>query len=247
MGDELTRDQVKRDDFLRDLASDPQKALRHWKRLKPGEDIVVIYYMTLTYGHTFAQHFKKEADRDKRPDLRYSVTNRADVTPETLTKQGFKFREWLVRPEVQERGWPSMSVWVHPAGKEIWLIQSAKAAPPTPVAAKPVHPDIEEMQTYVSQYAARKADMIRKAREIDARRSSLSQSQFEQARKEWWDDYKGWNDELDDIMDKVIPAMKDDDLTPDERKQKKTEIDKLKAMRKPESWPTDVLYWDPAT
>ena len=55
-----------------------------------------------------------------------------------------------------------MSVWVHPAGKEIWLIQSAKAAPPTPVAAKAVHPDIEEIQTYVSQYAARKADMIRK-------------------------------------------------------------------------------------
>ena len=89
--------------------------------------------------------------------------------------------------------------------------------------------------------------MIRKSREIYAKRSSLSQSQFEQARQEWWDDYKGWNDELDDIMDKVIPAMKDDDLTPDERKQKKTEIDKLKAMRKPESWPTDVLYWDPAT
>ena len=59
MGDELTRDQVKRDDFLRDLASDPQKALRHWKRLKPGEDVVVITIMTLTYGHTFAQHFKK--------------------------------------------------------------------------------------------------------------------------------------------------------------------------------------------
>jgi hypothetical protein len=244
MGDELTRDQVKRDDFLRDLASDPQKALRHWKRLKPGEDFVVINYMILTYGHTFAQHFKKEADRDKRPDLHYSVTNRADVTPETLTKQGFKFREWLSRPSA---GWPSMSVWVHPAGKEIWLIQSAKAAPPTPVNAKPVHPDIEEIQTYVSQYAARKADMIRKAREIYARRSSLSQSQFEQARQEWWDDYKGWNEELDDIMDKVIPAMKDDDLTPDERKQKKTEIDKLKGMREPKSWPTDVLYWDPAT
>ena len=244
MGDELTRDQVKRDDFLRDLASDPQKALRYWKRLKPGEDIVVIYYMTLTYGHTFAQHFKKEADRDKRPDLHYSVTNRADVTPETLTKQGFKFREWLSRPSA---GWPSMSVWVHPAGKEIWLIQSAKAVPPTPAAAKPVHPDIEEIQTYVKQYAAWKAELIRKALDDYARRSSLSQSQFEQARKEWWDDYKDWNDQLDDIMDKVIPAMKDDDLTPDERKQKKTEIDKLKAMRKPESWPTDVLYWDPAT
>ena len=67
-----------------------------------------------------------------------------------------------------------MSVWVHPAGKEIWLIQSAKAAPPTPVAAKPVHPDIEEIQTYVSQYAARKADMIRKARE-DLRQALLAQ------------------------------------------------------------------------
>jgi hypothetical protein len=168
--------------------------------------------------------------------------NSADVTPETLTKQGFKFREWLSKPSA---GWPSMSVWVHPAGKEIWLIQSAKAAPPTPVAAKAVHPDIEEIQTYVSQYAARKADMIRKAREIYARRSSLSQSQFERARQEWWDDCNGWNEELDDIRDKVIPAMKHNDLTPDERKQKKTEIDKLKAMREPKSWPTDVLYWDP--
>jgi hypothetical protein len=240
MGNGLTRDQVKRDDFLRDLASDPQKALRYWKRLKPGEDVVVITFMTLTCGHTFAQHFKKEADRDKRPDLHYSVMNSADVTPETLTKQGFKFREWLSKPSA---GWPSMSVWVHPAGKEIWLIQSAKAAPPTPVAAKAVHPDIEEIQTYVSQYAARKADMIRKAREIYARRSSLSQLQFERARQEWWDDC--WNEELDDIRDKVIPAMKHDDLTPDERKQKKTEIDKLKAMREPKSWPTDVLYWDP--
>ena len=63
--------------------------------------------------------------------------------------------------------------------------------------------------------------MIRKAREIYARRSSLSQSQFERARQEWWDDCNGWNEELDDIRDKVIPTMKDDDLTPDERKQKK--------------------------
>jgi hypothetical protein len=46
MGNGLTRDQVKRDDFLRDLASDPQKALRYWKRLKPGEDVVVITFMT---------------------------------------------------------------------------------------------------------------------------------------------------------------------------------------------------------
>ncbi|CEF49100.1 unnamed protein product [uncultured bacterium] len=27
--------------------------------------------------------------------------------------------------------------------------------------------------------------------------------------------------------------------------KRKTEIDKLKAMREPKSWPTDVLYWDP--
>ena len=63
--------------------------------------------------------------------------------------------------------------------------------------------------------------MIRNAREIYARCSSLSQSQFERARQEWWDDSNGWNEELDDIRDKVIPAMKHDDLTPDERKQKK--------------------------
>ena len=36
-----------------------------------------------------------------------------------------------------------------------------------------------------------------------------------------------------------------DELTRDQ--VKRDDFDKLKAMRKPESWPTDVLYWDPAT
>jgi hypothetical protein len=60
MGNGLTRDQMKRGDFLRDLASDPQKALRYWKRLKPARTSVVITFMTLTYGHTFALGTSKE-------------------------------------------------------------------------------------------------------------------------------------------------------------------------------------------
>ena len=51
---------MKRGDFLRDLASDPQKALRYWKRLKPARTSVVITFMTLTYGHTFALGTSKE-------------------------------------------------------------------------------------------------------------------------------------------------------------------------------------------
>ena len=44
--------------------------------------------------------------------------------------------------------------------------------------------------------------MIRKAREIYARRSSLSQSQSSGPRV---GRRNGWNEELDDIRDKVIP------------------------------------------
>ena len=125
-------------------------------------------------------------------------------------------------------GWPAVSIWVHPTGKEIWISQAAKAAPPAPVAAKPppVHPDIEELQIYVSQYSARKADMIRKALEIEKRRSSLSKEQYFQLRKEWWRDQQSWDQQLDDIMEKIIPNMTDD-LTSDEKEKKQTEIDRL--------------------
>jgi hypothetical protein len=239
MGDGVKRPQAS-EDFLRKLALDPNQAIRHWKRLKPGEQLSLITYMTTAYGSAFAKEFKKEAEKYKGPALGYTVTNSPFVTPESLTKQGFKFSRWITPPNVGG-GWPTASIWVHPTGKEVWLIQPAKGAPArVPANPRPLaHPDIDELQFYLKEYSARKEDMIRKGREIEARRPSLSKPQYKQLRKEWWDDYEAWDGELDDIFNEIIPDMADD-LTPDERRQKNELIDKLKALQAG-PWPADVF------
>jgi hypothetical protein len=245
MGDELTRQQAERDDFLRKLAQDPSEALRHWKRLKPGEPTKVIISMAMTYGPAFAQHFKQEADRNKRPDTSYTVTNAPGVTPESLTKQGFKFSKWLAPPD-QPGGWPAMSVWVHPSGKEVWLIQGpAKATPPASLAPKqapPIHPDIESVQFYVKEYAERRADLIREGRDLEARRSALGKQEYDRLRKEWFDELYDWQDELDDTMGEIL-TERTDDLMRDELEKKNAEINRLKAQAI--SWPTEALGPDP--
>ena len=237
MSDKLTPAQIKRDEFLRNLAIDPGEALRHWKRLKPGEPLVVITYMAMYYGLEFATHFKTEANKRKRPDLVIEVTNLPSVTPASLAKRGYKLQRVL-------RGLTDMQIWVHPTGREVWLIPPAKATPPAPVSPPPppLHPDVEEVKTYAGEYTKRKNEMIRNARNIEARRGSLTKAQYDELRKQWWKEYEAWDEELDDIMDEVIPEM-DDTLTDSEEQQKKKAIEALKAIR--QSWPRDVMDPNP--
>jgi hypothetical protein len=87
---------------------------------------------------------------------------------------------------------------------EVWLLPSPKAAPPAPVVPQPVrpHPDIEEVQLYVTEYSQRKDEMITKYRKLKAQKSRLSQQEFERLLGEWTDDYSQWADDLKGAIQK---------------------------------------------
>jgi hypothetical protein len=229
MANNLTPEQIKRDDFLRRLAIEPGEGLRQWKRLNQGERLVVVTYMKFFYDLEFALHFMKEADRRQRPDLVITVTNLPDVTPASLSTRGFKFQRTIGRTQV----------WVHPTGNEVWLLPSPKAAPPAPVVPQPVrpHPDIEEVQLYVTEYSQRKDEMITKYRKLKAQKSRLSQQEFERLLAEWTDEYSQWADDLKETLDITIPSM-NGQLTPQEQADKQKDIDRLKALH--DDWPADV-------
>jgi hypothetical protein len=243
MGDTLTKQQVKRDDFLRMLALDPGEALRHWKNLRTGEPMVVITYMTIAYGVDFARHFKQQADKHKRPDLLITVTNFPSVTPDSLAKRGFKFQRRFEVPALNS----VMEIWVNPSGQEVWRIPAAKSTPPAAAAAAPpplpptkkrVHPDVEELRIYVQQYSTRKTDIVNEGREIERSRPGLTKQQYHKLRDGWWELQQGWEGEIEEIRTEIIPEMTDD-LTADEEKEKKALIDQLLNLMV--SWPRDVF------
>ena len=139
-----------------------------------------------------------------------------------------------------------MSVWVHPSGKEVWLLEGpAKAAAPASLAsnlATKVHPDIELVQFYLKEYSKRRADLIREGRYLEARRSALGKQEYDRLRQEWFDELRDWQDELDDTMGEIL-TERTDDLTHDELEKKNAEINRLKAQAI--SWPKEALGPDP--
>jgi hypothetical protein len=90
MGKDTADVDAKRGEFLAKLGLIPAEALRYWKRLKPGEDMLVISYMAMTYGLDFAKMFKQKADANARPDLSYTVTVHQSVARKMI--------EWLTQP-----------------------------------------------------------------------------------------------------------------------------------------------------
>jgi hypothetical protein len=221
---------IKRDNFLRSLGLQPAEALRHWKRLKSGESIMVVTYMALYYGLDFAKHFKKEADKRKRPDIQMFFTNLPWPTPENLKKQGFKC--WNNCRSQPFTFIDNLQIWVHPTGKEVWRILPAKAAPPTSVVSQPVQPDpdIEEIRQYVKEYSERKDKLNLHARQLEGRRSKLSPQEYRRLVQEYWiNEYEPWDDDIDMILDEAIPSMTGQ-LTPQEQAEKQKAIDQLRAM-----------------
>lgn len=127
---EPTKKEVRRDEFLRGLARRPSEALSQWRRLKAGEQTIVVTYMAAYYGLTFAQRFSDTVKRHPKPETVIHVTNLPEYTPERLQKSGYKFLGSFERIEY----------WVHPSGNEIWVIRSTPTetpAPPQPTTTEP--------------------------------------------------------------------------------------------------------------
>jgi hypothetical protein len=230
MGKEPTTLEIKRDEFFKGLGRDPAEALRHWKRLKSNEQLLVFTYIAMSYGMDFAKHFKAHADKRERPDLYYTVTNLPYVDHQYLTKRGYKFRGVI--------GNTDMEVWVHPSGHEYWRIPPAKAAPPQPPpptpSQTPVPPEIDELRGYIKAFTERKNDLLDEAKRIEDRRPTLTGQQYKDLRKKWWQDYNDADEELDDLITEILSDLRTS-LTPAERTVFDADVVKLKNLWS--SWP----------
>jgi hypothetical protein len=219
--DAPTKAQINRDDLLRQIARDPGEALRQWKRLNGGEQTVVVTYMALYYDLDFAKHFMTEANKRTRPDLVITITNDKNLTPDKLRAKGF----------VYQRTFGNTQVWVEPGGSEVWLQPPAKAAEPPPSAppnARP-HPDVEEVQLYVKQYSARKADLFRRGYDLAHRKGQLSPAEYARQKEAWQKEMDQMTNELNELLTKTIPSQTGT-LTPQEQAEKQKAIDRLKKI-----------------
>jgi hypothetical protein len=218
MGDPvLTPQQVDRDNYLRQLALQPNLALRKWQHLRPGEDIVVITYMTLAYGVDFALRFRQAAlARHRRENIQY-FTNVSDAdTPKRLRAAGYRF--------LSKVGNTDMEVWVNPEGDEYFLIPPSKAKAP---AAPPEDPAVEEARLYVKDLTADRDGLVRQYRELKA---LVGRPGYADAYHRFFADYNRFNVELERIQREVIPSLRKEVVEPRDQQALEVEVDRIRAL-----------------
>jgi Domain of unknown function (DUF4157) len=105
--------QIARDKHLRILAARPYYALLEWGQLTESERSLVVTYMTMFYSSEFTRSFLATISRHPRPEPVIQITNLPTVTPEQLTKQGYRLAGSI--------SWGLTQIWVDPTGKEVRL------------------------------------------------------------------------------------------------------------------------------
>jgi hypothetical protein len=103
---------------LRGLAARPSQALARWKSLDKDSQTSLWWFVVERYGMDFAADFLDYAKGKKKPDPTTTVSNSADDSPEALAKRGFKY--------CCDPG--GMRVYVHPSGREVWLLSPPQKA-----------------------------------------------------------------------------------------------------------------------
>lgn len=100
--------------------------LTNWRRLNTGEQTVLVTYMSMNYGITFAQRFMQNARRHQRPEAVINITNLSSFTPTRLQGGGYRLAGTSYNIEF----------WVHSSGNEIWVIRSRPVAAETTPGAE---------------------------------------------------------------------------------------------------------------
>lgn len=233
MSNDLSPQQIKRDEVLRGYAKVPGEALRFWKKLPQGEQVVVITYMTLYYDAAFAKLFKANADKAKRPDATIQITNDPQITDAYLRKHGFK----LARNDGGTR------VYVHPSGNEVWLIPKPKSSDGSsegsvpqvaPQRPQPAHPDLMEAQQRISDHQPERDSLVEEARKIAAMKGTLSAAEHQRLVDDWYERQGKFAEEVQESQE-ALETMSDDTMTDDEKRQLKDAKEDLRHMKV--DWP----------
>jgi len=217
-----TPKQIERDNFLRALAARPQRAMDYFEKLRPGEGMVLVTYMTTYYGIDFAQMFFQKATHRHPSSGDITITNL--WTKQQVEARGFRHM----------RGSPYMGVdvWVNATGDEVWLLSSPKL----PLPPLPEDPAITEARGYANLHTKEFRALQKLASQVKAHIGMLDYPQ-------WFDKlmqaYDKWNQ--DTARDKQIaeedlkPAVEQVDV-----KKVQDAIDRMDQLQT--SINTDVLH-----
>lgn len=206
MNDVVSRDTA-RADYLRQLAMRPTQALDAWQTLNSPEQFLVLTQMCMFYDRGFVASFQAMANRRVRPSLEITVTNspRQQQTPPALVAAGYRLQP----------GSTGTQYWVHPSGRQVWLIAPPKALPPPDLFPTRIEPNTADNDVLgqIDDLIQRYQRLEQTAAEVKRRRVSRNQSpaEYDQSRAYWWQDYTAWKREAQsfrqDLDNNVVQAL----------------------------------------
>jgi hypothetical protein len=230
----LTPQQVQHDEALKLLARRPGEALRHWVRLSQADRTAVVTYMALFYDVNFAKRFLEGTKNRARPDLVISITNNLEWAGLPNSVEKLKAAGWRLR---LTEG--SIQYWVHPSGKELWLLPPPKALPPQnqqspglPLQSVPgppppgQHPNVQEARLYADEYEAEANEFRRRSRELQA---MVGQPGYARAYCDLMADITDYFERLGKTFDETVPELKKG-LTGPELDALEQELNRLKGL-----------------
>jgi hypothetical protein len=227
-----------RDDLMRQLAVSPGKAMQRWKHLSASDRLAVLNYMKLFYSEDFVKRFQDGISRGKRPDLTIEITNDSSITPERLKAAGYQFK-----------GDPGgVPMWVHPSGKEIWLLPPPKAVPPPPPSDPVARPqavpseneDIIEARDQANDFQQENEKFKSWAQRL---KMQADRPDYYQAWSQFWTEYGDFQQRVNTYIDAVLPDM-EEEMLPSERENLDKEADRIKSVSLRSgpvvTWPFDM-------
>lgn len=214
--------EMARADYLRNLARRPGDALDTWRQLNTSEQFLVITHMAMFFGQPFAKSFQELAFKGSRPNVEITVTNvaRPNLSAPALQAQGFVMQS--------ESG--AMKKWLHPSGREVWLV-APPAGTPSFEPQSPQHEDDEDVLGQARQMQERFQKLEQKAGDLKRHHVSRNWTPEEYAgwRKPWWDDYAAWK-KLADTFERDLDQGAIQRLPYNERSQLYQWIDDINRM-----------------
>jgi hypothetical protein len=194
-------------------------AMDKWRKLRKGEDITVITYMTIYFDANFAKAFLDGAKRARRLDTVVHITNvRDSKTPGKLKANGYRFLGKLANSEIQ--------VWADPVGNEYWLVPNSK--PVSPDSKMPEDPAVEEARLYVNDL---KDDQDGLRRSLKDLRNKAGSPGYKEAYDQFWDDFNRWQNELNETLETTVPDLEKEIVLPRDRDALKEELKRLETMK----------------
>lgn len=200
MADTLSRD-LAESDYLRRLAARPEEAMDAWRQLNASQQFLVITHMGVFYGVEFVRTFQAVARLPERPAVVITVTNvrRPEYERAALQASGY----------VLQRGSTSAQYWIHPTGRQIWLLPASISAPPPDLMPETLQPQIavDDVIAQARELLDRYKYLEQKSMEIKRRRQSRNQSaaEYYRSRAPWWDDYRLWKQRAEALQTNPDP------------------------------------------